>query len=70
MISWCRPSRNSRSSTHTLKILFQLGSTAGTYEYGGDGFLLQDPEYQIVTHDVLGELAFGMENLGLDMVEK
>ena len=30
------------------------------------GFLLQDPEYQIVTHDVLGELAFGMENLGLD----
>ena len=29
------------------------------------GFLLQDPEYQIVTDDVLGELAFGGENLGL-----
>ena len=29
------------------------------------GFLMQDPEYQIVTHDVLGELAFGAENLGL-----
>ena len=30
------------------------------------GFLMQDPEYQIVTHDVLGELAFGAENLGLE----
>ena len=30
------------------------------------GFLQQDPEYQTVTHDVLGELAFGPENLGLD----
>ena len=29
------------------------------------GFLQQDPEYQTVTHDVLGELAFGPENLGL-----
>ena len=33
------------------------------------GFLLQDPEYQIVTNDVLGELAFGGENLGLPDAE-
>jgi energy-coupling factor transport system ATP-binding protein len=30
------------------------------------GFLMQDPEYQTVTHDVLAELAFGPENLGMD----
>ena len=30
------------------------------------GFLMQDPEYQTVTEDVLGELAFGPENLGMD----
>ncbi len=31
----------------------------------GIGFLLQDPEYQTVTHTVRSELAFGPENLGL-----
>ena len=30
------------------------------------GFLLQDVEYQTVTHTVRSELAFGPENLGLD----
>lgn len=30
------------------------------------GFLMQDPEYQTVTEDVLGELSFGPENLGMD----
>ena len=33
------------------------------------GFLQQDPEYQTVTHDVIGELAFGPENLGLQNEE-
>lgn len=30
------------------------------------GFLLQNTEYQTVTHSVRSELAFGLENLGLD----
>lgn len=30
------------------------------------GFLLQNTEYQAVTHSVRSELAFGLENLGLD----
>ena len=30
------------------------------------GFLLQNTEYQTVTHTVLSELAFGLENLGYD----
>lgn len=30
------------------------------------GFLLQNTEYQAVTHTVRSELAFGLENLGLD----
>ena len=30
------------------------------------GFLLQNTEYQTVTHTVRAELAFGLENLGLD----
>lgn len=30
------------------------------------GFLLQNTEYQTVTHTVITELAFGLENLGLD----
>lgn len=30
------------------------------------GFVMQDPEYQTVTHDVLSELSFGLENLGMD----
>lgn len=30
------------------------------------GFLLQNPEYQAVTHSVRSELAFGLENLGFD----
>ncbi len=30
------------------------------------GFLLQNTEYQTVTHTVRSELAFGLENLGLD----
>lgn len=30
------------------------------------GFLLQNAEYQTVTHSVRSELAFGLENLGLD----
>lgn len=30
------------------------------------GFVMQDPEYQTVTHDVLSELSFGLENIGMD----
>ncbi len=30
------------------------------------GFILQNTEYQTVTHTVISELAFGLENLGLD----
>lgn len=30
------------------------------------GFMLQNPEYQTVTHTVRSELAFALENLGLD----
>ncbi len=33
------------------------------------GFLLQNPEFQVVTHTVRSELAFALENLGLDSGE-
>ncbi len=40
---------------------FTLRDSAGKI-----GFLLQNTEYQAVTHSVRSELAFGLENLGLD----
>lgn len=33
------------------------------------GFMLQNPEFQIVTHCVRSEIAFGLENLGLESGE-
>ncbi len=33
------------------------------------GFLLQNPEFQLVTHSVQSEIAFGLENLGLESGE-
>lgn len=54
------------------------GERSGTIRFFGEdelpqrqsaqriGFLLQNTEYQAVTHSVRTELAFGLENLGLD----
>ena len=77
----CGPSGSGKSTLLRLlkPELSPHGKTDGTIRFFGKepeaftlrdsaekiGFLMQDPEYQIVAHDVLGELAFGAENLGM-----
>lgn len=82
MILVCGASASGKTTLLRLlkPMVAPAGSLAGSIELAGDpiegmpvreqasriGFVMQDPDAQICTDDVLSELAFGLESLGVD----